>query len=481
MKKRIIALLQARTDSSRLPSKVLKTILDKPMIIHQLLRTKQSKLIDELVLVTSMQESDDNLSKTVQEHGFKVFRGEKDNVLKRFYDALQNYNPGDEDIIVRLTGDCPLHDPCIIDETINAFLQCKCDYLSNCIEPVYPDGLDVEVFNYKALRTANREASKPSELEHVTPYIKNSGKFQIKQLERDPVYPNWRLTVDEPEDFKLVKKIFEHFNDTYFSFRQIAGFLEKNKELLNLNTHINRNEGYAKSLKEDETARQQGQIYIKEDADKWFERNNNFRHNYCTEYLLKLFPKKEMKFFNVAEFGVGRGANINFLSDYVKKADGYDGSVKSIENIENLKKTKPNINGKLVNLGDNFTALDSYDIIIYGFFTYMISDNEFDTLVDNSKKMLNQNGYIYIYDYLSNENTSSADSHNEKLKVFKRNLGFYTEILKDFDLIDFRLMDNRNLHKYLYNENIHNIDLEIDRDDYNWVFCALFKLKGENQ
>lgn len=251
MRKKVIALLQARTDSSRLPKKVLKIILDEPMIIHQLKRTIKSKYIDELILITSDEKSDDELTKIVINNGFKVYRGDKNNVLKRFYDSVEKLELKDEDIIVRLTGDCPLHDAVIIDEAIKAFFDSNCDYLSNSISPIYPDGFDVEVFNYGSLKRAYLNASKKSELEHVTPYIRNSGKFKIENLRKKPLYSGWRLTVDEISDFILISTIFEHFNSTYFSFEQIVNYLEKNKQLLNINNKIIRNEGYEKSLRED--------------------------------------------------------------------------------------------------------------------------------------------------------------------------------------------------------------------------------------
>ncbi|MEA3315281.1 MAG: glycosyltransferase family protein [Campylobacterota bacterium] len=251
MKPKIIALLQARTDSTRLPKKVLKKILNKPMIIHQLIRASKSNLIDELVLVTSDNSSDDELSNIILNNNFKLFRGDKNNVLKRFNDCLINYNLQDEDIIVRLTGDCPLKDSDIIDELIVKFSNSNCDYISNCITPIYPDGFDVEIFSYKALTTAYKKATKLSQKEHVTPYIRDSGEFKIEELYKKPIYPNWRLTVDEKEDFILINKIFEYFGDNSFSFDEIITFLEKNQNLLELNSHINRNEGYSKSLKEE--------------------------------------------------------------------------------------------------------------------------------------------------------------------------------------------------------------------------------------
>jgi spore coat polysaccharide biosynthesis protein SpsF len=251
MKPKVIALLQARTDSTRLPKKVLKNILDKPMIIHQLLRTSKSKLIDKLILLTSDENSDDELYKVIIDNNFSIFRGDKNNVLKRFYDSVSDLKLNDNDLIVRLTGDCPLHDANIIDESIVAFIKGKCDYLANCIKPIYPDGLDVEIFTYNSLKVAYNNATLKSELEHVTPYIRNNKKLIIKDLNKKPIYNNWRLTVDEENDFLLISKIYDYFNTTYFSFEDTVKFLENNKELLKINNSINRNEGYAKSIKED--------------------------------------------------------------------------------------------------------------------------------------------------------------------------------------------------------------------------------------
>lgn len=248
---KVIAFLQARTDSTRLLNKVLKDILGKPMIIHQLERTKKSKNINKIVLVTSEESNDDELANIVIKNGYDVYRGSKDNVLERFYNCAVEYNLNDNDTIVRLTGDCPVHDAEIIDELIDAFKKSGVDYMANCVEPVYPDGLDAEVFTFKALEQAYLNASKPSEKEHVTPYIRNSGLFKVENLQNKPIHPEWRLTVDEPNDFKVIEHIYNYFGNNNFSFNNIVAYLEANPEILNINSKIKRNEGYKKSLRED--------------------------------------------------------------------------------------------------------------------------------------------------------------------------------------------------------------------------------------
>lgn len=249
--KKIFGIVQARTDSSRLPGKVLKDIIGLPMIIHQLNRLSKSLLITDLILVTSEEKSDDVLATIVREHGYKVFRGSKNDVLKRFMDVLTREHAVNDDVVVRLTGDCPLHDSKIVDETIREYLKFDCDYITNAVEPIYPDGFDVEVFNFSSLKEAAKKAIKSSEREHVTPYIRNSGQFKIKNIQQKAVFPNWRLTVDEPEDLEIVKHIYQYFGNSDFSFNDIVDYLGLNTKLLNNNSAIKRNEGYLKSLKED--------------------------------------------------------------------------------------------------------------------------------------------------------------------------------------------------------------------------------------
>ncbi|WP_308991772.1 class I SAM-dependent methyltransferase [Mariniflexile litorale] len=223
--------------------------------------------------------------------------------------------------------------------------------------------------------------------------------------------------------------------------------------------------------------KKQGEIYVNNDADKWFERNKYSNHNCFTEYLTGIFPKSFLRSKTIAEFGVGRGNNILFLSNYAQQIDGYDGSSKAIDNLKKIKESRTNIDGIEVNLGEEFVGLRTYDIIIFGFFTYMLSNEEFKILVENSKRLLNRNGYIYVYDFLSETMIEKVDSHNDKLKVFKRNIGFYLDEMKDFYLQDFKLWDNSKLNEYMSKDNQHTLDLSIESDDYNWTFSSLFKLR----
>ena len=253
--RQIVAFLQARTDSSRLPQKVLKPLLGKPMILQEMERIQKSHLLDQLVLLTSDEASDNVLSRAIESAGFMLFRGSKNDVLERFFQCASFLGLDKSDLIVRLTGDCPVHDASIIDEQIEAFLKESCDYMTNSIEPVYPDGLDVEIFTFEALEKAYKYATLDSEREHVTPYIRESGFFKVKNLQRPPIHPEWRLTVDEFVDFLLIEKIYQHFGTVDFTFDDLVVYLEENSALLEINGTISRNEGYMKSLEEDSQKR----------------------------------------------------------------------------------------------------------------------------------------------------------------------------------------------------------------------------------
>lgn len=243
-----IAILQARCNSSRLPNKVLKPINNKPMIQWQVERLKQSKNIDKLIIATSEEDSDLPLVHLCNKLGISVFRGSLNNVLERFYQVAVDIEPK---LIVRLTGDCPLIDPRIVDEVIDYMKQGNFDYVSNSMEPSYPDGLDVEVVSFDTLKYVYTNAKRQSEKEHVTLYIANNRKkFKIGVYKNTINLSHHRWTVDEPIDFQLVTAIFKGLNhlNGNFHMEDILNFLEENPKLANLNNNIERNEGLSKSL-----------------------------------------------------------------------------------------------------------------------------------------------------------------------------------------------------------------------------------------
>lgn len=237
----IIAIVQARMGSTRLPGKVMQPVCGVPMVGLLLERLAASRRIDEIVLATSTEERDEPLVEYVEELGYRVFRGSEDDVLDRFYQVARELRPS---TIVRITGDCPLVDPQLCDRVIEELEASGADYASNIDPPTYPDGLDVEAFAADALSTAWREASAPAEREHVTPYIRRSRRFSRANLSAEGDYSGERWTVDEAEDLELVRRIFEHFAPRRdFGWLEIIEARAQHPEWSAANQHLTRNQG----------------------------------------------------------------------------------------------------------------------------------------------------------------------------------------------------------------------------------------------
>jgi spore coat polysaccharide biosynthesis protein SpsF len=247
----ILGILQARVSSTRLPGKVLKPILGVPMLMRQMERIRRSSRMNMCIVATSLDERDEAIEQLCITNGITYFRGSLDNVLDRFYQAALEYVPKH---IVRLTGDCPVIDPEIIDKTIDFHINGGFDYTSNALEPTFPDGMDVEVFTFISLEKAFNEASLPSHKEHVTPFIyEQSNRFKLGSYKNEKDLSGLRWTVDELDDFNLVEKIYEALypQNPYFSLGDILELINNNPELKSINTHFMRNEGMLKSKQKD--------------------------------------------------------------------------------------------------------------------------------------------------------------------------------------------------------------------------------------
>ena len=246
----ILCIIQARFGSNRLHGKVLMDICGKPMLYHVVKRAQKSKLIDKVVIATTDKQEDDKTEMLGKEIGVDVFRGNENDVLDRYYRCAEKFGA---DIVVRVTGDCPLIDPVIIDKTVTHFVENNFDYVSNAYPiPTYPDGLDTEVFSFKVLKRAWEEAVIPSEREHATSHIwKNeNNKFSLGIVKSQTDLSNKRWTVDDKRDLQFVDKIYKYLyhNDSFFFTEDILELLRKNPELENINEGAIRNEGYLKSL-----------------------------------------------------------------------------------------------------------------------------------------------------------------------------------------------------------------------------------------
>lgn len=246
---RVVAIVQARMNSSRLPGKVLRLLAGKPVLQHIHERLSECRLIDEIVFATSKEVSDNPIGDFCSTRNISSFRGSLDDVLDRFYKTAQQYRA---DVIVRITGDCPIIDPIIVDAVISGFLVGQYDCYG--LGGDFPDGLDCTAFSLKAIEKAWREASLPSEREHVGPFIENNPEiFKNGSLELFSGLSSFRWTLDEPQDFELLSLIFDelYVPGHIFYTQDVMQLLIRRPELKKINSAIIRNEGYIKSLLEE--------------------------------------------------------------------------------------------------------------------------------------------------------------------------------------------------------------------------------------
>ena len=238
---KVVAIVQARIGSTRLPGKVMKEVHGIPMIELLLKRLGKSKRVSEIVVATTDLAMDQPLVDHVSRLGLACERGSPNDVLERYVLAARKHQA---DVVVRITGDCPLVDSMLVDDCIAAFFEQDLDYLSNADPPTYPDGLDVEVIKFSALEKAMTSSTDPFAHEHVTPFISKSSQF-VKSVKRNSKdFSGLRWTVDYPEDFEVIKNVFMHFSpDIYFSWEDVLQLQQHQPELFQLNQSVQRNQG----------------------------------------------------------------------------------------------------------------------------------------------------------------------------------------------------------------------------------------------
>lgn len=238
----VMGILQARTSSSRLPGKVLKPILGKPMILRQIERLSRAHEIDTLVVATSTDPSDDALADVLENEGIQVYRGSLDDVLSRFERIIKDFQP---EIVVRLTADCPLTSPCVIDDVIRKFHESQVDYVSNTLRPTFPDGLDVEVTRASAILWVAENSRDPHEREHVTLGIyRRPEQFSLLNFASTQDLGQMRWTVDTPDDFEFVQNIYARLypDSPKFEFQDILELLRSDSSIRpRLDTDVKRN------------------------------------------------------------------------------------------------------------------------------------------------------------------------------------------------------------------------------------------------
>ncbi len=234
---RVVAIIQARMGSTRLPGKVLLDIGGEPVLSRVLRRLKRCTRIDQLLIATTTDAADDAIVAACQSFEVEVFRGQQADVLDRYYRAAQFTKAA---IVVRITSDCPLIDPDVTDRTISAFLDARPDYASNALQRTYPRGLDTEVMSFETLEQCWSHADLPYQRSHVTPYVyENPEKFKILKVTGSNDCSSHRWTVDTPEDLKFVRAVYERFgNRDDFSWHEVIAEMERHPELKAINQHI---------------------------------------------------------------------------------------------------------------------------------------------------------------------------------------------------------------------------------------------------
>ncbi len=245
----VIAIIQARMGSTRLPGKVLADLSGKTILWHVVSRVRHVRAVDRIVVATTLGASDDKIVRWCDDEGVACFRGSSEDVLDRYYRAALEY---DAATIVRITSDCPLLDPSLVDMAIAKFQAGGYDHVS--VGGNYPDGLDTEVFSFAALASAWKEAVLGSEREHVTPFIwKQPERFRLFGFSAQEDYRAMRWTVDDERDLRFVRAVSDGLGrrDKPFGMQEILDYLKLHPQLLEINGGTMRNEGYAKSLRQD--------------------------------------------------------------------------------------------------------------------------------------------------------------------------------------------------------------------------------------
>lgn len=238
---KVVAIVQARMGSTRLPNKVMKRIQGIPMIQLLLERLARATEIDQIVVATSEDPRNLPLVDCVRALGFACEQGSENDVLSRFLHAASLYQA---QVVVRITGDCPLVDPALVDECIRQFKAAETDYFSNISPPTYPDGLDIEVVTMAALQKAMVESDKTYDHEHVTPYVRESGRFRTASMCHEVDFSGLRWTVDEQADFEVISSVFEHFApERHFGWQAVLELQRSQPDLFNKNQQVSRNEG----------------------------------------------------------------------------------------------------------------------------------------------------------------------------------------------------------------------------------------------
>jgi spore coat polysaccharide biosynthesis protein SpsF (cytidylyltransferase family) len=232
-----VAIIQARMGSTRLPGKVLLPLAGAPMLQQVVERVRRARLVNDVLIATTTGAADDPLEALGREIGCAVFRGDENDVLDRYFRAAQAAKAG---IVVRITSDCPLIDPGIIDEVLAELIGSNADYVSN-VAPTrtFPRGLDTEAFRFVTLDRCWHDATEPACREHVTAFLhRHPDHFHIRGIVNDTDQSAHRWTVDTAEDYELVAAIYAHFGHNRFGWREVLALVSAHPEWSRINAHV---------------------------------------------------------------------------------------------------------------------------------------------------------------------------------------------------------------------------------------------------
>ena len=237
---RVVLIIQGRMAATRLPGKPLKPVLGRPLLAYLIERVQRCKTVDAIVVATTTNSLDGAIAEFCQKNHIACFRGSESDVLDRYLQAARHYKA---DVIVRVTGDCPLIDPQVIDTVVSYFLQHKppLDYATNCLERTFPRGMDVEVFSMKSFEKVAKKAKNESEREHVTPYYyRHPELFKLGNVTRETDDSRYRLTVDEEDDFTLIETLLKaiYVDKPHFTLEDILQVFKQHPEWIKINAHV---------------------------------------------------------------------------------------------------------------------------------------------------------------------------------------------------------------------------------------------------
>lgn len=236
---KVVAIVQARMSSTRLPGKILKTVLHKPLLQYQMERLQRCKTLDQIVIATTTNECDDTIVAFCQQHNIAFYRGSEHDVLARYYEAATLY---EADVVVRITSDCPVIDPSVVDKVVHTYVENPTyDYLSNTLLRSYPRGMDTSLMPYKTLAAIHAVATDPADREHVTKYAYDRPQqFVVGNVANDVDYSEHRWTVDTIEDFEVVKILLEALypSNKNFTMNDMVRYVEEHPNVQAINAHI---------------------------------------------------------------------------------------------------------------------------------------------------------------------------------------------------------------------------------------------------